>query len=844
MRPIFGQPLDYDPSTLEIPQAHPDQSTLEVASRYRSGGGQPSIDDLVGGIIQQESGGDPSARGKAGEIGLAQIMPSTAAQYGIGPEALAHPGVNKMVAKRYLGDLLRKYGGNFYLALAAYNAGPGNVDRGHIPQSTREYVNRVMSQAGNLGGPGAPALPQRAPSLQQILSGQGPEDKYGPLGAQPFSALQAGDYFRPQETRQMAALATGGAGAEEEVPELSSSARAMVRRARAFGVDPANIATLTRRVRAGAMSDSELSLALKDLRARLPETGKTAAVIRKYAGDLPRDLLAEISKGVREGKLTLQQAKRMLKVGVAGVGAAALIGTGGEGTAEAGEVPPASSGRQPQVQIPQEFQNWPKFQNKSPETQQKMLDAFHKKSPEVQQGILQRMIKETKEYLGPWPRYMQWTEPVERYGGTAVKGMEEWLRSGGDPGSDPNFLARAREPTTVGQRELARTLTVGRNPFELATNLYFGLGGLVEKKLLQGGIEAVPPALRWMVPLVKARSARIGVPAAIGAVQGAQAVPQHPVWGATGGALLGGGPAAVGELGRGAYTGVARSLGEEGWKQEMTERVAGEAGRAVGGIGMKVEDMERLGTRGEIVTETINKTAPVRQRIYGLAARQRFRIPELTEGSKFTGDYVKGGGSLLEAERTLDQLNRASYATGGANIQKTTERAVRARELADKMRNEIVQQLNGIKAGLGDAWSRQRQRMGAAYAIKRLFAPKNKIIDLTTGQINQGNLLRALQDNWQNLQRNLGQDGANNLWKAATDDAKGAVQAVLSEPMHFSIHPGLPPGARIGPPVIFKPPNMPTWMNPPRAPFAFGAGALARHVGATPEMLRGDEEGQ
>ncbi|HEY3825740.1 MAG TPA: lytic transglycosylase domain-containing protein, partial [Bryobacteraceae bacterium] len=104
-------------------------------------------DSFVQSVMKAESGFQPDAVSPKGAVGLMQLMPETARELGVDPR---DPHQNANGGAQYLRELLARYESDpdqVLLALAAYNAGPGAVDRYHgVPpyRETREYILRVL----------------------------------------------------------------------------------------------------------------------------------------------------------------------------------------------------------------------------------------------------------------------------------------------------------------------------------------------------------------------------------------------------------------------------------------------------------------------------------------------------------------------------------------------------------------------------------------------------------------------------------------------------------------------------------------------------------------------------
>lgn len=139
-QPQGGAPMTSSP--VQSP-AEFDPIIKEASAKY----GVP--ENIIRGIIKAESDFDPRSHSSAGAMGVMQLMPDTAKEMGVtDPWDIRQ---NIMGGTGYYAKMLKMFNGDHQMALAAFNAGPGNVKKyGGIPpfKETQNYVPKVMKFAG------------------------------------------------------------------------------------------------------------------------------------------------------------------------------------------------------------------------------------------------------------------------------------------------------------------------------------------------------------------------------------------------------------------------------------------------------------------------------------------------------------------------------------------------------------------------------------------------------------------------------------------------------------------------------------------------------------------------
>jgi soluble lytic murein transglycosylase-like protein len=146
-----GGAPDAPSALLSASASQPSSPPASTAALFRNiiarSAAQARVDPaLIEAVISKESAFDPHATSSAGAQGLMQLMPQTA--MALGASDPYDPAQNVRAGARYLRSLLDRFGADVPLALAAYNAGPGAVERyDAIPPyaETRAYVEEVLS---------------------------------------------------------------------------------------------------------------------------------------------------------------------------------------------------------------------------------------------------------------------------------------------------------------------------------------------------------------------------------------------------------------------------------------------------------------------------------------------------------------------------------------------------------------------------------------------------------------------------------------------------------------------------------------------------------------------------
>lgn len=148
--------------------------------------------NLARAIMHQESRGNESARSGKGAVGLFQLMPATAKDLGVDPH---DPEQNVEGGIRYFRNMLDRYGGDIPTALAAYNAGPGAVDRfGGVPpfRETTNYVAKVQDRYDQLNrsSPATGAIQMAPPAPGQLTQEPTPAAQQPPPPAASNEGVQ------------------------------------------------------------------------------------------------------------------------------------------------------------------------------------------------------------------------------------------------------------------------------------------------------------------------------------------------------------------------------------------------------------------------------------------------------------------------------------------------------------------------------------------------------------------------------------------------------------------------------------------------------------------------------
>jgi hypothetical protein len=216
-----------------VPQSPQGSVPPTAKPSTRAGGGYGSIVNkasqlygidpaLLHAVIKQESGGNPKAKSPVGAMGMMQLMPATAKALGV--KDPLDPEQNIMGGAKYLAQQLKTFGGNVSLALAAYNAGPGAVQKykGVPPyKETQGYVKKILANMGKGGVVSQVGQATATPQSDPAISVQ-PQQADGRLAQIPIPAIGNTDitggkqFVSPEVGKMLLNQYNNGVGAGRE----------------------------------------------------------------------------------------------------------------------------------------------------------------------------------------------------------------------------------------------------------------------------------------------------------------------------------------------------------------------------------------------------------------------------------------------------------------------------------------------------------------------------------------------------------------------------------------------------------------------------------------------------
>lgn len=261
-------------------------------------------------LIQKESGWNPQARSEAGAQGLGQLMPPTAR--GLGVSNPLDPVQNLTGSARYLSQQLKRFG-SYDKALAAYNAGPGNVERyGGIPpfKETQNYVKTILGGAPAPAPRSGPAPAARSTSPSPAPANAAPRiqlPKFDLRGAMKTLLLRSaiegiGEPGSTAEAMQLRdrADALAEAGYEEEADVLESqSISKLVQSTQQIGLDPATLAKNILELRQQQLTyNAEASQIEKGLNDVARSQTAQAVGVNTQTGAKPSQGFAQTGRGI------------------------------------------------------------------------------------------------------------------------------------------------------------------------------------------------------------------------------------------------------------------------------------------------------------------------------------------------------------------------------------------------------------------------------------------------------------------------------------------------------------------------------------------------------------------